>query len=171
MDDVAGVIDSYLRSESGSGTITLLGSSEGAWDLLVPSYWKETLAVSLALGDWTLRAEAFFMRAPEDNAERAYRLLLQRNGRGGPWRFSANEAGDVSLLASIPRAAVSEEELDRVLGALVTISDETYVPYMKLAFERGLAEQVARGGPGLDQPPPWAREGPSVPGPGGSKKG
>lgn len=156
-DDVAARIQAFLEEQAGGDALTLLGSSDRAWDLLLPSYWKETIAVSLELGDWSLRAEAFFMRAPEDNRAETFHLFLQRNHRPGPWRFAANEEGDVSLLASIPRAAVTEEELDRLLGSLVQVTDETYVPAMKLGYEKGLAEQVERGGPGLDQPPPWAR--------------
>lgn len=157
MTEPAEVIGSFIEQHAGDG-IHLLGSADGAWDLLVPSYWKETIGVSLILGDRHLRAEAFFMRAPDDNPGKTYRLFLQRNERSGPWRFTANESGDVGLLALIPLAAVTEDELDQLLGTLVTITDETYVPAMKLGFEKGLDEQVRRGGPGLDQPPPWARD-------------
>jgi hypothetical protein len=157
MGDIAELVESYLRSEADQDRLTLIGAADGVWDVLVPSYWKESIAVSLRLGDWNLQAEAFFMRAPEENRADAYHLLLQRNVRGGPWRFCANEEGDVLLFALIPKGAVSEEELDRLLGTLVVLTDETYVPYMKLAYERGLEEQVSKGGPGVDQPPPWAK--------------
>lgn len=157
MDETGELVDAYLRGEAAEGRVTLLGSADGVWDVLLPSYWKESVAVSLRLGDWNLQAEAFFMRAPEDNQADAYHLLLQRNVRSGPWKFCTNEAGDVLLAALIPRAAVNEDGLDRLLGTLVEVTDETYVPYMKLAYERGLEEQVRKGGPGLDQPPPWAR--------------
>jgi hypothetical protein len=156
--DPAAVVEVFLEERSGE-ELTLLGSREAVWDILLPSYWKESIAVSLELGERHLRAEAFFMRAPEENRTDVYHLFLQRNLRSGPWRFCANESGDVSLVALVPRVAVSEEELDRLLGTLVQITDETYVPAMKLGYERGLEEQVNRGGPGLDQPPPWARGG------------
>lgn len=155
-DPLVAEIDGFLRSQRDE--ITILGSREGVWDLMIPSYWKESIAVTLELGERNLRAESFFMRAPEDNRAETYHLFLQRNRRGGPWRFAASEAGDVSLEAVLPRAAVSAEELDRLLGRLVTLVDETYVPAMKLGYETGLEEQVRRGGPGLDQPPPWARD-------------
>lgn len=154
-DEAAEAVRRYVASPPEG--LVLLGSRADAWDLLVPSSWKESVAVSLNLGERHLRAEAFFMRAPEDNVAETYRLLLQRNRRSGPWRFAANEVGDVFLLALLPRPCVTEEELDRLLGTLVTVTDETYVPAMKLGFERGLEEQVRRGGPGLDRPPPWAR--------------
>lgn len=155
--DPAAAVEAFLQDHRED--VTVLGSREGAWDLLVPSYWKESIAVSLELGERHLRAEAFFMRAPEDNRAETYHLFLQRNLRSGPWRFCANPAGDLLLLALIPRPAVTEEELDRLLGTLVQVTDETYVPAMKLGYQRGLEEQVRRGGPGLDQPPPWARDG------------
>lgn len=156
-DEVARTIQAYLERADGEENLTLLGHRENVWDVLVPSYWKETIAASLELGEWSLRAEAFFMRAPEDNRAGAFHLFLQRNQRGGAWRFAATQDGDVSLIAYLPRAGVTGEELDRLMGALVTLTDETYVPAMKLGFERGLEEQVDKGGPGLDQPPPWAR--------------
>lgn len=156
-DPVAELVLAFLRERAEEESLTLLGTSDAAWDVLLPSYWMETIAVSLELGGWNLRAEAFFMRAPEENRAEAFHLFLQRNNRSGPWRFAASQDGDVSLLAALPRAAVTEEELDRLLGSLIQITDETYVPAMKLGYERGLAEQVERGGPGVDQPPPWAR--------------
>ena len=156
-DPVAELVLAFLRERAEEESLTLLGTSDAAWDVLLPSYWMETIAVSLELGGWNLRAEAFFMRAPEENRAEAFHLFLQRNSRSGPWRFAASQDGDVSLLATLPRAAVTEEELDRLLGSLIQITDETYVPAMKLGYERGLAEQVERGGPGVDQPPPWAR--------------
>ncbi len=158
-DDAATVIDRFLHERARAQQLTLLGSREGVWDVLLQSYWKESITVSLELGDWNLRAEAFFMRAPEDNRAETYHLFLQRNLRSGLWRFTASGEGDVMLVALLPLAAVTEAELDRLLGTLVVVTDETYVPAMKLGFERGLEEQVRRGGPGLDRPPPWAAGG------------
>ena len=155
-DDPAAVVDAFLHDRADH--VTLLGSREGVWDILLPSYWKESVAVTLELGDWNLRAEAFFMRAPEDNRGDTYHLFLQRNARSGLWKFAATQAGDVLLRAELPREAVTTDELDRLLGTLVRLVDETYVPAMKLGYESGLKEQVSRGGPGLDQPPPWARD-------------
>lgn len=157
MDEQARIIDEHLRGEAEAERLTLLGSREGTWDILVPSYWKESLAVTLRLDQRHLYAEAFFMRGPEENQGETYHLLLQRNVRSGPWRFCAGESGDVSLIALVPRPAITAQALDELLGMLLTVTDETYVPYMKLGYATGLAQQVEAGGPGLDQPPPWAR--------------
>ena len=155
---VGALLREHLEREAAEGRLTVLGFREGAADVLVPSEWKETIAATLWVGERSLRGEAFFLRAPEDPPGPAYRVLLERNLRPGAWRFAASEAGDVWLIAEVPLLAVDAEVLDRLLGGLVALTDETYRPYFRLAFGAALTEQVARGGPGLDSPPPWARE-------------
>lgn len=156
-EDLSHLILVFLEREASEGRVTIMGRAERAWDVMVPSYWKESISVSLTLGDRALRAEAFFMRGPEENAGPAYRLLLQRNLASRLWRFAAGESGDATLVADVPVPAVSDELLEQLFGALVELTDATYRPYFKLAFQTALEQQVARGGPGLDQPPPWAR--------------
>lgn len=154
---VAALLGDHLQDEAAAGRVTVLGSTGRAFDVLVPSEWKETIAATLEVGERSLRVEAFFLRAPDEPDGAAYRVVLERNLRPGPWRFAASETGDVWLVAELPLAAVDGEAIDRLLGGLATITDETYRPYFRVAFATALAEQVARGGPGLDAPPPWAR--------------
>jgi hypothetical protein len=157
-DRVAALLGDHLREEAAEGRITVLGSTGRAFDVLVPSDWKETVAATLEVGERALRAEAFFLRAPEEEGGAAYRVLLERNLRPGPWRFAASDAGDVWLVAELPLSVVDAEAVDRLLGGLAALTDETYRPYFRRAFATSLAEQVARGGPGLDALPPWARD-------------
>jgi hypothetical protein len=157
-DRVAALVGDHLRDEAAEGRVTVLGSTGRAFDVLVPSDWKEAVATTLEVGERSLRAEAFFLRAPDEADGAAYRVLLERNLRPGPWRFAASDTGDVWLVAELPLAAVDVDAVDRLLGGLATLTDETYRPYFRLAFATALAEQVARGGPGLDAPPPWARD-------------
>jgi hypothetical protein len=150
--DAAAQFEAFLDATTDLETI---GRANRTWDVLVPSYWKESIAVSFAFGDRSLRGEAFFMRAPEENQDRVYHLLLQRNERAHLWKFAANSDGDASLVAEVPFESINAAALDVLFGALVTLVDETYVPYMKLGFENALREQERAGGPGLKRPP-WA---------------
>jgi hypothetical protein len=150
------VVERYLEAER--GTLQVIGRAGRTWDVLVPSYWKESVAVSLALSDRILRAEAFFMRSPDENHELVYRLLLARNARAHLWKFTVNEAGDASLVAEVPILSLDPDGLDLLFGTLVTLVDETYPAYLRVGFAAALDEQVRVGGPGLDQPPPWAGE-------------
>jgi hypothetical protein len=149
------VIDAFLDEEVHE--LTVIARNDTSWDVLVPSYWRERIALSLNLGEAHLRGDAFFLRAPDENREQAFALLLRRNERSHVWKFAVNEVGDVSLNCELPIAAIGTEELDVLFGSLVSIVDETYVPYMKTAFASALEEQIAKGGPGLDRPP-WADE-------------
>jgi hypothetical protein len=151
--DPAGVLDAYLQANQEH--LTVIAHTENKWDVLVPSYWKETVAVSFDLSHLRLRGDLFYMRKPDENADAAYQLLLRRNHRAHCWKFAVNDVGDVYLVCEVPVGGVTHEELDRLFGALITVVDETYVPYMELAFGTALREQISRGGPGLGRPP-WA---------------
>lgn len=155
MSDASRIVDTYL--EANAEHLSVIGRADSAWDVLVPSYWKEAVAVSLNLSPSRLRGDAFFLRKPDENADKAYRLLLRRNQRAHCWKFAVNDAGDVYLGCEVPTPGVTAEELDLLFGSLITLVDETYVPYMKLAFGSALEEQVRRGGPGLGRPP-WAAD-------------
>lgn len=152
-EDARAVIDGFL--DETAADVTVVARAPRAWDLLVPSYWKETVALSLNLGEEALRGDAFFLRAPDERRDDAYHLLLRRNERAHVWKFATNDVGDVSLVCEVPIDAIDASSIDRLFGTLITLTDETYVAYMKIAFGTALDEQIARGGPGLDRPP-WA---------------
>lgn len=153
LERVAFAIDRFF--EENAKHVKLVARGDTSWDVLVPSYWRESIAVSLNLSAAHLRCDAFFLRAPEEKRDSAYELLLRKNTRAHVWKFAANDVGDVSLVCELPLTAVDNEELDTLFGSLITLVDDTYVPYMKIAFGEALDEQVKRGGPGLDAPP-WA---------------
>ena len=152
-------LDRFLRENEDH--IIVVARDANVWDVLVPSYWKETVSVSLHITETHLRGDAFFLRAPDERAADAYRLLLRRNERAHVWKFSVNDVGDVSVTCELPVAAIDANELDRLFGRLISLVDETYEPYMRIAFGSALEEQVRRGGPGLGRPP-WVFEGPDT---------
>lgn len=155
MNQARVALEGFLRANEAH--LTVVAAEGDSWDVLVPSYWRESIAVSFSLTDRRLRGDAFYLRKPDEQIGAAYALLLRRNDRAHCWKFAVNEVGDVSLVCELPTVAVTPDELDRLFGALITLVDETYVPYMRLAFGTALAEQIAAGGPGLDRPP-WARD-------------
>src|SRR5436309_3336949 len=62
---VAALLGDHLGQEAAEGRLSLLGSTGLAFDVLVPSEWKESIAATLEVGERSLRAEAFFLRAPD----------------------------------------------------------------------------------------------------------
>src|SRR5690242_11985399 len=80
----------------------------------------------LIVGAHSLHVEAFFCRQPDENHARFYRFLLERNGRMYGVHFAADRQGDVYLTGRLPLSAVSAEEIDRVLGCVLSYSDEDF---------------------------------------------
>lgn len=102
---------------------------------------KHTIPVAFVVRGDGLRLESFFMRAPRENREETYRLLLSRNARSRSVWFSVDADGDVFLLGHA--AVVTDEELDRVVGELLSTADAMFMPALSLGFAEYLAADIA----------------------------
>lgn len=110
------------------------------WTVVLHGERKRSVTVRLSVGDHTLVARSFFMRAPDEGAAEVYALLLRRNLRSYTVRFALHPDGDVLLIGVVPVAAVTDDELDRMLGQLLAVADETFDE----ALRRGFATYIAR---------------------------
>lgn len=104
---------------------------------------KLTIPVTLFLRDRTLVVESFFMRAPAENREALYRMLLARNVRARSVHFALGDHGDVYLVGMVPLVAVSDDSIDAVLAEVLTTSDETFDAAIAVGFETYLALDLA----------------------------
>ena len=63
--------------------------------------------------------------------------------------FAINELGDIYLVGRLPLAAVSAQQLDRIIGAVLHYSDSSFNPLLELGFadaiRREWAWRVSRG--------------------------
>src|SRR6201994_4768947 len=80
----------------------------------------------LIAGRHSLHVEAFFCRQPDENHAQFYRFLLERNGRIYGVHFAVDQVGDVYLVGRLPLAAVAPEEIDRILGCVLSYADENF---------------------------------------------
>lgn len=121
------------------------------WTVMLHGERKRTVGVTMSLGDHTLIVQSFFMRAPDEDTAAVYALLLRRNLRSYTLRFALHPDGDVLLVGMLPLAAVNAEELDRLLGQLLAVADETFDEALRLGFsayiEREQAWRTATGQP------------------------
>lgn len=122
-----------------------------AFTTTLPGSHRLATAVSLLVGGHTLSVNAFVARRPEENAAEVYAWLLGRNARLPGVAFALDRLGDVYLVARLPLAAVSEAEVDRLLGAVLTAADESFDRILELGFasaiRREWAWRRARGEP------------------------
>ena len=105
----------------------------------------------LTAGESALIVEAFFMRRPDDNHAEVYAFLLRRNLRTFGVHFSIDSLGDIFLTGRLPLAAITEDGIDMVLGAVLAAADECFNPAISLGFSAAIrAEKAWRDKNGLD---------------------
>ncbi|HEX8008089.1 MAG TPA: YbjN domain-containing protein [Trebonia sp.] len=88
----------------------------------------------LTAGQHSLQIEAFFCRQPDENHADFYRFLLERNGRMYGVHFSLDRTGDVHLTGRLPLEAITADEIDRLLGCVLSYADEAFDQALKLGF-------------------------------------
>jgi hypothetical protein len=63
--------------------------------------------------------------------------------------FATNELGDIFLVGRLPLFAVTDRELDRLVGSVLQYRDSSFLPLLELGFaiaiRRDWAWRVSRG--------------------------
>jgi hypothetical protein len=113
----------------------------GSFVVRLPGTHKLATVTWLVVGDHSLHVEAFFCRRPDESQERFYRWLLERNARMYCIAFSVDHHGDVYLVGRLPLSAVESEELDRVLGSVMTYSDEWFDAALEIGFRSSIERE------------------------------
>jgi len=117
--------------------------------LTLPGEKKLQTHVALVLGEHSLSINAFVISKPDENTAALHEWLLQKNASMYAVAFAINELGDVFLVGRLPYAAITEQELDRVLGAVLQYSDSSFNPLLELGFSTAIrrewAWRVSRG--------------------------
>ncbi len=114
----------------------------------------------LIAGTHSLHVEAFFCRQPDENHAEFYRFLLERSGRMYGVHFALDPAGDVYLVGRLPLAAIAPEEIDRLLGCVLSYADETFDQALMLGFASAIRKEYAwrvKRGESLANLRPFAR--------------
>jgi len=107
---------------------------ERRWYVRLRGDDKDFTTVWLTLGQRTLRYETYVMPAPEENAGALYEHLLRRNERLVGARFSIGIEDAVFLRGELPIGAVSEAELDRVIGTLYATVEQCFQGLLRIGF-------------------------------------
>ncbi len=141
--DLRTAIDAWLEElAAGNPTIAAIdrGTSddgplgEPRWYVRMVGEQKDFTTAWLTLGQRTLRYETYVMPAPEEHRDEVMELLLRRNDELVGAHFSIGDEDAVYLRGELPDAAVSAEELDRLLGTLYVTVESNFRPLMRLAF-------------------------------------
>ena len=115
----------------------------GQFFVSLPGTHKLATHCWLVAGTHALLVEAFVCRRPDENAEELYRFLLRRNARQYAVAFSLDASGDVYLVGRLPLHAVTHEEVDRLLGAVLEYADSTFDTMLEIGFASSIRREWA----------------------------
>ncbi|MGP4109953.1 YbjN domain-containing protein [Streptomyces sp. 4N509B] len=115
----------------------------GHYVVTLPGTRKLSTTCSLRLGRHSLSVNAFVIRRPDENQEGVHRWLLERNTRIYGVAFALDRLGDVYLVGRLPIAAVTAEELDRVLGTVLEQADGSFNTLLELGFASAIRKEHA----------------------------
>jgi hypothetical protein len=115
----------------------------GAFLVRLAGQHKLATMTWLIAGAHSLHVEAFFCRQPDENHAQFYRFLLERNARMYGVHFALDPVGDVYLVGRQALAAISVDEVDRLLGCVLTYADETFDQALMLGFGSAIKKEYA----------------------------
>ena len=130
-----------LRSYLDDNEIEYQETSEGVFSFTLPGEQKLQTPVRLDVGPHALGVHAFVCRNPDENHERVYRWLLERNLKMYAVAFAVDRHGDIYLDARLPLSAVTADELDRLLGSVLSQADESFNSILELGFASSIRKE------------------------------
>ena len=137
-------IDEFLESHDID-----LEKSDNNYFLTLPGERKLQTHCAIVVGDHSVSINAFVIRKPDENAEAVHEWLLKKNASMYCVAFAINEMGDIYLVGRLPFNSITEQELDRVIGAVLQYSDSSFNPLLELGFSSAIrrewAWRVSRG--------------------------
>jgi len=136
MTDPMQVVRDYLTDNDLEFT-----EEDGRFGFALPGERKLQTPVRLDVGPHALAVHAFVCRNPDENHERVYRWLLERNLRTYAVSYAVDHLGDIYLDARLPLSSVTADELDRVLGSVLTHADGSFNTILELGFASSIRKE------------------------------
>ena len=142
-DGSAEVVREWLSANELESDEEHLETGEVRFSFALPGTKKLQTPVRLDLGRHALGIHAFVCRRPDENFEAVYRFLLEQNLRLFGVAYGLDSDGDIYLDARLPLSAVTLEDLDRLLGSVLTYADETFNVLLELGFATSIRKEWA----------------------------
>lgn len=137
--EVASIIEAALQEQE----LQWQRLDDVTFAVALPGDKRLKTACVLTVGVHGLAIEAFVMRAAEENREKLYSWLLQRNARMYAVAWAIDGPGDVYLVGKVPLESVSAQELDRILGSVLENADGSFNQMLELGFGSSIKREWA----------------------------
>jgi Putative bacterial sensory transduction regulator len=123
--------------------LTYESPHSGAYLIRLEGTHKLATMTWLIAGEHSLSVEAFFCRQPDENHAAFYRWLLELNGRMYGVHFSLDSVGDVYLTGKMPLSATGPDDIDRLLGSVLSYSDDNFDTALEIGFASSIRREWA----------------------------
>jgi len=119
--------------------------SPGLFSFSLPGERKLQTPVRLDVGRHALAVHAFVCRQPDENHAGVYHWMLQRNLRLYAVSFALDAVGDIYLDGRLPLVVLdgdhADDELDRLLGTVLSTADESFNTLLELGFASSIRKE------------------------------
>ncbi|MET1075740.1 MAG: YbjN domain-containing protein [Umezawaea sp.] len=143
------MIDEVIQSTLDERELVYEHKEPGKFFVTLPGTKKLQTNCWLVAGRHALLVEAFVCRKPDEAHEAVYRFLLRRNAKLYGVHYTVDTEGDIYLVGRIGLAAVTADELDRVLGQVVEAADGDFNALLEIGFAGAIQREwdwrVSRG--------------------------
>jgi len=132
---------SEIRAELSELDLDWSESASGLFSVSLPGTRKLITECALEVGRHGLSVRAFVARKPDENHVGVYRWLLERNLKTYAVSYAVDHLGDIYLDARLPLVLVTPDEIDRLLGSLLTHADGSFNTILELGFASSIRKE------------------------------
>ncbi|EIE97271.1 type III secretion system chaperone family protein [Saccharomonospora glauca] len=142
-------VDALIRSTLDAAGLEYNRRREGVYFVTLPGTKKLQTNCWLIAREHSLAVEAFVCRRPDEAHEDVYRFLLRRNAKLYGVHYTIDSVGDIYLVGRFGLDAVTESELDKVLGQVLEAADGDFNTLLEIGFATSIRREwdwrVSRG--------------------------
>ncbi|HEY0889114.1 MAG TPA: YbjN domain-containing protein [Nocardioides sp.] len=137
----ADVVRDYLSCNDIEFTEDARETGETVFSFSLPGEKKLQTPVRLDVGTHALAVHAFVCRRPDENTDGVHRWLLEKNLRLYGVGFAIDRHGDIYLDGRLPLSVATPDELDRLLGAVLSYADDSFNVILELGFASSIRKE------------------------------
>jgi Putative bacterial sensory transduction regulator len=137
-EERSALIDGWLRHQLAENPVVAAVERDPTgvfrWFVRVRGDQKDVFSIWFTLGQRTLHYETYVMPAPEENHAAFYEHLLRRNQKLYGAAFAIGVEDGIFLVGQFPAYALTEIELDRILGTLYAGTELFFRPALAIGY-------------------------------------
>lgn len=134
-------LDGTIKATLDASALEYEHAADGRFFVTLPGTKKLQTNCWLIVTEHALLVEAFVCRQPDEALEEFYKYVLRRNARLYGVHYTIDSNGDLYLVGRVGLHAVTEEELDRLLGQVLEAADGDFNTLLEIGFATAIRRE------------------------------